>query len=336
MMKHIRLVALGFAGLMLLGGAGYSLYLTATLTEITARESALLSVLLFILSVLATWFFSHIYGLLVSRASLEEKIDTIAVQSSEKIMNLSTQLWRLEQFASSAVDDAHDEEDGARVALLLENRLFAISHLARSIRSSNNTFLSDWKGVVSPAVKQEIENQAKSQADIINAYAEIDEARAGRSALTDELAITPRIEAALKRIEEQKAQLPAAVTPDRPATVAPAVAAVQHSENATDRKAEGTIDLHVLRPVYTVTGSGRFIPELAQVMGIWVELISSPDPSIEIAVRAGSGTTFDFNVHLKSMKYGVRLPPGLYQVRYRTFERPAPTAATDNEGALPQ
>ena len=298
MTRKARLFALAVGGAFLLAGAGYCLYVSATTTGLLPRETGLLSFILFLLSVLATWLLSHVYASLTNRELIEEKLNTIAVQSSEKILNLSVQIWRVEQFLATALEDVEAEIGGDEgAAKTLKDRVVGAGCLLRSLRSTNNTFLSDWKGIVSPGVKQEIESQVRAQADIINAYEEIDQARAEKLVAADD-ETKHRIDQVLRRIEEQKAQLPVAVAPDRFTSPFPAVATTQHPDTSTPEKADGYLELTVLRPVFTVTGSGKFIPNMGSKPVVYAELESSPPGSPGIQVRAGTGTNFDFNVHL--------------------------------------
>jgi len=96
----------------------------------------------------------------------------------------------------------------------------------------------------------------------------------------------------------------------------PAVAAEQTMEAATSNLQVGQLKLKLLRPVYTATGSGRLDPTMDEAPNVWVDLLSKPDGAPPIRVGAGAGTTFDFNVHLKSATWGTPIPVGEYVLRY--------------------
>ena len=133
-MNRNRLVVLVGGFILLLGALG-CLWLAVTMDKPTPRETGLIGVLLAILSILGSWVISHVYSTTRSRESAQEKIDTIAQQSSEKILNLSTQLWRLEQYFKASLERAGDEDSETALATL-RNRLDSASYMARMLRSS--------------------------------------------------------------------------------------------------------------------------------------------------------------------------------------------------------
>jgi hypothetical protein len=90
---------------------------------------------------------------------------------------------------------------------------------------------------------------------------------------------------------------------------------IKNSE-ATDRSNSGILSIELLRPSYNFTCSGYFKPNLVKVPTIHVELFHHPDEMPEHRLNWGTGTNFDFNVHLKSTDYGVPLPPGIYDFVY--------------------
>lgn len=108
----------------------------------------------------------------------------------------------------------------------------------------------------------------------------------------------------------------------------PAVAAEQTAETATSSLQVGQLKMRLLRPVYTATGSGRLDPTMDEAPKVWVDLLSRPDGAPPIRVRAGTGTTFDFNVHLKSTSWGTPIPVGEYVLRY-TAQCGAPSDSAD-------
>lgn len=90
----------------------------------------------------------------------------------------------------------------------------------------------------------------------------------------------------------------------------------QKINECTDSKNTGTLDLQLRRPVWNFTVSGHFDPHMQNVPLLNVRLISAPDAMPKYKMRAGTGTVYDFNVHVMSEEHGVRLPLGPYSFAY--------------------
>ncbi|WP_028786994.1 PIN domain-containing protein [Terrimonas ferruginea] len=80
--------------------------------------------------------------------------------------------------------------------------------------------------------------------------------------------------------------------------------------------ASGEIAVNLLEPTYMFTCSGRVEPQLNDIPSLTIRLTESPNGTPVHIIRAGTGTTFDFNIHLKSMELGVRFPVGRYTFEY--------------------
>ena len=305
-----------FLGIVFLGGAAYVFVLTTGgSTEFTPRENTMLNGWLTLLSVLGSGFLSHVFGVTTTREATENKINTIALQSSEKILNLSTQLWRLEQFIEESLERASAEPTSAVTLAVLTNRLVSTSYMARILRASNNTLLSDWKGVVSADIKGSIEEQIRGVSDIIDGYAEIDAARAEDVDAVSDEELNEQLEAKLKEIRSRRQQLPAAVAPDLPAP-RPAVSIRQFTTEAGPESQNGKLQIRILRSVSNATGSGKLEPRMSASPRVTVRLRSSPMPESEVHTSVGVGTTYDFNIHMKPAIPGGRLKPGVYEFDY--------------------
>lgn len=96
----------------------------------------------------------------------------------------------------------------------------------------------------------------------------------------------------------------------------PAVRVTQNVEDADSFDNKGLLEIELLRPLYQFTGSGAFDPHLALTPRVSAEIISAPDGCPTVAVAAATGTTFDFNVHIRSIEHGAPLPPGSYIIKY--------------------
>jgi hypothetical protein len=83
-----------------------------------------------------------------------------------------------------------------------------------------------------------------------------------------------------------------------------------------ETEARGEIIVELTEPTYMFTCSGHFDPQLIEIPNLKVNLIKSPPGSPQFIIRSGTGTTFDFNIHLKSTDFGTRFPVGVYVFEY--------------------
>src|SRR5579862_4271249 len=82
----------------------------------TAREAAMLSIILTLLSVLASWLVTHLYSEAQYEAAIRgvetvyrNNLRTYAVKASEKVDNLSKELVRLSNFLVEEEDNPRHE-----------------------------------------------------------------------------------------------------------------------------------------------------------------------------------------------------------------------------------
>jgi hypothetical protein len=90
----------------------------------------------------------------------------------------------------------------------------------------------------------------------------------------------------------------------------------QNAKISDTELASGTVRIKLLEPAYTFTCSGRFVPKLKNVPTLAVQLIGYPAETPKNIIRIGTGTTFDFNIHLKSNEPKRMLPMGEYVFEY--------------------
>lgn len=91
---------------------------------------------------------------------------------------------------------------------------------------------------------------------------------------------------------------------------------------SSDTLSSGTLFVSLNRPTYNFTASGSLDPEMTDVPVITASLVKAPEGMPKHKLRYGTGTPFDFNVHLKSESYGVHLPTGEYEFSYRAQSEP--------------
>lgn len=84
----------------------------------------------------------------------------------------------------------------------------------------------------------------------------------------------------------------------------------------TQNKALGHLCVELLEPAFKFTCTGHFNPHLVDIPELKVKLIDAPNGTPINLLRSGTGTTFDFHVHFKSMEFGTYLPTGQYTFEY--------------------
>ena len=110
----------------------------------------------------------------------------------------------------------------------------------------------------------------------------------------------------------------------------PAVSTSQAVDFADPVVNIGRLIINISRPVKNFTGTGQFNPKMLSSPRVLAELIEYPEDTPEYFVRANTGTTFDFNIHVFSNEQNAMLPVGQYILEYRaTYENPS---STDNLG----
>lgn len=106
------------------------------------------------------------------------------------------------------------------------------------------------------------------------------------------------------------------VSARRSRTHNPAVEVDQLPEIAEPDRNLGTLEIDLLREVTMMTGSGRLDPPMAGIPEVRATVVDAPAGCPTLDVRCATGTTFDFNVHIRSVERGRNLPIGRYVVKY--------------------
>ena len=98
----------------------------------------------------------------------------------------------------------------------------------------------------------------------------------------------------------------------------PAVSVFQEPSHGDGTAQNGRIKIKVLRQTSYATGSGKFSPEMVGVPFVKVTLEAAPEGYMPELVRyhCGTGTTFDFNITLKSLSLNSPIPIGEYVFAY--------------------
>lgn len=90
----------------------------------------------------------------------------------------------------------------------------------------------------------------------------------------------------------------------------------QEVEMATQESQSGILTIQLAREAYKFTCSGHFEPEMISVPHLKIRLLEAPEGIPRHAVWGGTGTPFDFNIHVKSTEFGILLPTGKYVFTY--------------------
>lgn len=142
--------------------------------SITNRESALISLVMTIMSVFATWLLTDIYADSQHRKAIEEvtnfhrtNLRTYAIKASEKVNNLSNELTKLSVYLREELDST--EYDNQEKSLLSrEERIVSAIHLIGTLKSVNDTSLSDWQGVISDVLEKRREEKEEKEEEMQN------------------------------------------------------------------------------------------------------------------------------------------------------------------------
>ena len=79
----------------------------------------------------------------------------------------------------------------------------------------------------------------------------------------------------------------------------------------------GELSVMLGRPVRNFTGSGHFSPQMAKPPRLEVSLVKGPPGIPMYKLGGGTGTVFDFNLHIKATNNSDLLPEGLYVFEYQ-------------------
>jgi hypothetical protein len=163
---HIKYIIAG----AFIAGIGLSIYFISA-GDLTSKESALVSVILTVLAILATWVITHIYTQSQHQKAIDEvqkshlnNLRTYALKAAEKVNNLSNELNRLAAYLQEALE--YDETtDNIHDSLLSDReRIESAIHIINTLKSVNDTALSDWEGVIGEELdKQRVRQEEKEQ-----------------------------------------------------------------------------------------------------------------------------------------------------------------------------
>jgi predicted RNA-binding Zn-ribbon protein involved in translation (DUF1610 family) len=156
---------------ILVGIVGYCFYFISS-QDLTAREGSLISVILTIFSALATWIVTHLYSQYQHKKAIQDvqefhrnNLRTYARKAAEKVNNLSNELGRLSVYLADELERS-DVDDPNNALLSREERMTSAIHIVDTLKSVNDTSLSDWEGVIDDLLDQQREEKEEKEEEL--------------------------------------------------------------------------------------------------------------------------------------------------------------------------
>lgn len=147
--------------------------LILSFSELTTRETGLMSTILTLLSILATWIVSFLYSESIHKNSIseakeahQENLKTYALKAAEKVTNLSDQLSQLSAFLEDEIGSS-DFETMQELVNSREQRIVSAIQMLSMLKSVNDTSLSDWQGVIGEELEERREEKQELQAHVL-------------------------------------------------------------------------------------------------------------------------------------------------------------------------
>ncbi len=140
-----------------------------SLKAVTSTENVLISVVLTLLSVVVTWVVGHFYAKQVREAEIdkineahEKNLKTYALNAAEKVTNISKEIGLLSGYLSQYLE-SEDDEDISVILGVRDELISGTIHMLNTLRSVNDTGLSDWKGVIGEELDQKREEEEEKE-----------------------------------------------------------------------------------------------------------------------------------------------------------------------------
>jgi hypothetical protein len=145
-------------------------YLTFT-EQISNKEAGLISLLLTILSFVVSYLISFHFAEESYKSAIEEvkaqhlaNLKTYALNAAEKVGNLSNELTRLSIYLQEQLEE--EDENIEMENHTLAERLESAIHIVNTLKSVNDTSLSDWRGVIGEELKEKKEEQIERENEV--------------------------------------------------------------------------------------------------------------------------------------------------------------------------
>ena len=168
--KKIPAYVVGVLIFLLIGGI-VGIIILIGLLDLTNREAAFLTVVLTVFSILTSWLLTHLYTGFQHKKALEEiresydaNLKTYAKQAAEKVYNLSNELDRLSKYLDLELEN-HDFNTPEENILSRDERITSAIHIINTLKSVNDTALSDWRGVIGDFIDEKRDSILEQQED---------------------------------------------------------------------------------------------------------------------------------------------------------------------------
>jgi hypothetical protein len=168
------------------------LYLTFS-SQLSNREAGIISVLLTVLSFVVSYLISFHFAEESYKSAIEEvkaqhlaNLKTYALNAAEKVSNLSNELTRLSIYLQEQLEE--EDENLEMENHTLAERLESAIHIVNTLKSVNDTSLSDWRGVIGEELKEKKEEQIEREnevREIVTRFEELINAQNKRKNNTD-------------------------------------------------------------------------------------------------------------------------------------------------------
>lgn len=142
-----------------------------SMAKIDNTSASLVSIILTILSIIASYIVSQYFSREGHKEALEEvraqhveNLKTYAINAAEKVDNLSKELHRLGNYLEDEL--AKEYEDDFYGFRARTEKIDSAIHIIETLKSVNDTSLSDWRGVIPEELDEKNEEQYKREAEL--------------------------------------------------------------------------------------------------------------------------------------------------------------------------
>jgi len=168
MKKPLTFIQLIIA-ILSIGVLGCLFYISTA--QIDNRSAALVSIILALLSIVASYITSQYFTEKGHKEALEEvkaqhieNLKTYAINAAEKVDNLSKELRRLTNFLEDEL--GREYEDISYGFRARTEKIDSAIHIVETLKSVNDTSLSDWRGVIPEELEEKNEAQLEREAEL--------------------------------------------------------------------------------------------------------------------------------------------------------------------------
>jgi hypothetical protein len=141
--------------------------------QLSNTENMLLSQLQMILSIIVTWVITHLYSQQQQQNALSQaeeahrtNLRSYARQAAEKVNNLSDQLNNLTDYLRIELEETYTRDNPRDALLAVTERMSSAIQIVSTLKSVNDTSLSDWQGVIGDLLDEKREEKEEQEKEI--------------------------------------------------------------------------------------------------------------------------------------------------------------------------